>query len=97
MQRGAMKHIKEQFGAAALMCCAWIVQAQQRHPYLDPSLPAEQRAADLAPENEVTRPRVIREQWVYVLPFTGFLLSPGFCLFWLRITCRQETGGKPVS
>ena len=40
-----MKHIKEQFGAVALLCCAWTVQAQPKPPYLHPSLPAEQRAA----------------------------------------------------
>ena len=42
-----MKRIERQFGVVALMCCAWTIQAQQKPLYLDPSLPPEQRAADL--------------------------------------------------
>jgi beta-glucosidase len=34
-------------GIAAMLCCNWSVQAQQKPAYLDPSLPPEQRAADL--------------------------------------------------
>jgi beta-glucosidase len=34
-------------GIAAMLCCNWSVQAQQKQAYLDLSLPPEQRAADL--------------------------------------------------
>ena len=34
-------------GIAAMLCCNWSVQAQQKPAYLDPSLAPEQRAADL--------------------------------------------------
>jgi len=48
MQRGAMKRIKKQFAIITLICsCVWTAQARQKPPYLNPSLPPEQRAADL--------------------------------------------------
>ena len=42
-----MKRFGIQLGFAAMLCCNWSVQAQQKPAYLDPSLPPEQRAADL--------------------------------------------------
>jgi len=44
----AMKHVGTYLAVVALMCCDWTIQAQQKPAYLDPSLPPEQRAADLA-------------------------------------------------
>jgi beta-glucosidase len=35
------------FAVVVLLCMSWPIQAQQKPSYLDPSLPAEQRAADL--------------------------------------------------
>ncbi len=35
------------FGVAAMLCCSWSGLAQQKPAFLDPSLPPEQRAADL--------------------------------------------------
>ena len=42
-----MKCFRMHLGIAAMLCCSWSVQAQQKPAYLDPSLPPEQRAADL--------------------------------------------------
>ncbi len=42
-----MKSIMMHLGIAAMLCCNWSIQAQQKPAYLDPSLPPEQRAADL--------------------------------------------------
>ena len=42
-----MKCFSLHLGIAAMLCCNWSVQAQQKPAYLDPSLPPEQRAADL--------------------------------------------------
>jgi hypothetical protein len=44
-------------------------------PALAPSLERRIGNYHIAPENEVTRPRLIREQWVYVLPVAGFRLQ----------------------
>jgi hypothetical protein len=43
-------------------------------PALAPSLERRIGNDHIAPENEVTRPRVIREQWVYVLPVSAPLI-----------------------
>ena len=42
-----MKRVGTYLAFVTLMCCGWTIQAQQKPAYLDPSLPPEQRAADL--------------------------------------------------
>ena len=42
-----MKLFGMHLGVAAMLCCSWSGLAQQKPAYLDTSLPAEQRAADL--------------------------------------------------
>ncbi len=42
-----MKCFRMHLGFVAMLCCNWSVQAQQKPAFLDPSLPPEQRAADL--------------------------------------------------
>ena len=42
-----MNRMGTHLAVVALLCCGWSTLAQQKAPYLDPSLPAEQRAADL--------------------------------------------------
>jgi beta-glucosidase len=42
-----MNRLGTHLAIAALACCGWSTVAQQKTPYLDPSLPPEQRAADL--------------------------------------------------
>ena len=42
-----MRCFRMHLGIAAMLCCNWSVQAQQKPTYLDPSLPPEQRATDL--------------------------------------------------
>ena len=42
-----MKCFRMHLGIAAMLCCSWSGLAQQKPAFLDPSLPPEQRAADL--------------------------------------------------
>ncbi|MGD1106035.1 MAG: hypothetical protein ABR865_03260 [Terracidiphilus sp.] len=42
-----MKRFGIQLGFATMLCCSWSGLAQQKPAFLDPSLPPEQRAADL--------------------------------------------------
>ena len=42
-----MKRVGKRLTVVTLVCCSWTIHAQQTPGYLDPSLPPEQRAADL--------------------------------------------------